>query len=87
MAYSCRNNLQHIQTITNKQGTTSLNINHSYLLTPFKHNEKVVKNFSKLKVAAVTSTLGISTLVIDGTRSNKAHQYQCRDCGKIRVRK
>lgn len=63
--------------------TTSLNIDPLHPLTPFKHNEKVVKKHSKLKAAAAISTLGTSTLVTGGTRSNKAHQYQCRDCGKV----
>lgn len=67
--------------------TTSLNIDPLHPLTPFKHNEKVVKKHSKLKVAAAVSTFGASTLVTGGTRSNKSHQYQCRDCGKVWTRK
>ncbi|MFT8882615.1 MAG: DUF4428 domain-containing protein [Liquorilactobacillus hordei] len=67
--------------------TTSLNIDPLHPLTPFKHNEKVVKKHSKIKVAAAVSTFGASTLVTGGTRSNKSHQYQCRDCGKVWTRK
>lgn len=63
--------------------SSSINLNPMHPLTVLNHHEKKVKKHSKLKTAAAVSALGVSAMVTGGTRSNKSHKYQCRDCGKV----
>ncbi len=49
--------------------------------------QKNVKKYSAAKTTVAMMTMGVSTVVTGGTRSNKSREYHCQDCGKTFYKK
>lgn len=67
--------------------TPNLNPLHPLTIANSKTKTKVTKKHSKAKTAAAIMTMGTSTIVTGGTRSNKSREYHCQDCSKTFYKK
>lgn len=65
--------------------TADLNPLHPLRIANVK--QKKVKKHSAAKTTAAMMTMGVSTVVTGGTRSNKSREYHCQDCGKVFYKK
>jgi len=72
---------------TKTRVTADINPLHPLTVAKVKHRTKVTKRHSPVKTTAALVTMGASTLVTGGTRSNKSREYHCQDCGKTFFKK
>ena len=78
-------NIKKVKTKTHVNA--NLNPLHPFRIANVKHETKVVKKRSSAKTAAALVTMGASTVVTGGTRSNKSREYHCQNCGKVFYKK
>lgn len=74
-------------TKTKTHVNANLNPLHPFRIANVKKDTKTIKKHSKSKTTAAILSVGASTIVTGGTRSNKSREYHCQDCGKIFYKK
>lgn len=72
---------------TKTRVNADLNPLHPFRLANVKQRTKVVKKHSAARTVSAMATMGASTLITGGTRSNKSREYHCQDCGKVFYKK